>query len=246
MSPVTLVLALIAWRSTFKAWATALKRDYSQRAKLVRPTSAKDFLDWPTAAANNSGSNQGGAVGRVGPVRPNLEGAAKGWATARSNDPEKRGDFDLQNPRNGLPAQALAWATAKTPTGGPESRSSKASRGAGGEDLQTQALGWATIRGSDGEKGGPNQRDGSGSAHLPAEVVAWASRPDGSAIPKTGSAWEYLENSGPLCLNPFFVEWLMGFPIGWTVFAVWETDRFRSWQREHSLICSQLTGGLNG
>ena len=36
-------------------------------------------------------------------------------------------------------------------------------------------------------------------------------------------------------LNPSWVEWLMGWPIGWTDCEPLETDRFRSWQRSHGL-----------
>ena len=34
-------------------------------------------------------------------------------------------------------------------------------------------------------------------------------------------------------LNPMWVEWLMGWPIGWTVLKPLGTDRFRQWQRLH-------------
>ena len=36
---------------------------------------------------------------------------------------------------------------------------------------------------------------------------------------------------GPL--NPNWVEWLMGWPIGWTDLKPLETDRFQSWQQQH-------------
>ena len=35
-------------------------------------------------------------------------------------------------------------------------------------------------------------------------------------------------------LNPTWVEWLMGWPLGWTDCTASVTDRFRSWQRQHS------------
>lgn len=47
----------------------------------------------------------------------------------------------------------------------------------------------------------------------------------------------------PLCavvggkLNPAWVEWLMGWPIGWTDCTVSGTDRFRAWQLGHSSFC---------
>lgn len=35
-------------------------------------------------------------------------------------------------------------------------------------------------------------------------------------------------------LNPDFVEWVMGWPIGWTALAPLGMDKFREWQRQHS------------
>jgi hypothetical protein len=37
---------------------------------------------------------------------------------------------------------------------------------------------------------------------------------------------------GPL--NPDWVEWLMGWPIGWTDLKPLETGRFLEWQQQHS------------
>jgi hypothetical protein len=34
-------------------------------------------------------------------------------------------------------------------------------------------------------------------------------------------------------LNPTWVEWLMGWPIGWTDCAPLETDRFQQWCSSH-------------
>ncbi len=39
-------------------------------------------------------------------------------------------------------------------------------------------------------------------------------------------------------LNPTWVEWLMGFPIGWTVSAPLGTELFRQWRRAHGACCS--------
>lgn len=38
-------------------------------------------------------------------------------------------------------------------------------------------------------------------------------------------------------LNPTWVEWLMGWPIGWTELRPLAMDRFREWRRQHG-ICS--------
>jgi hypothetical protein len=34
-------------------------------------------------------------------------------------------------------------------------------------------------------------------------------------------------------LNPMWVEWLMGWPIGWTALQPLEMDRFREWLKQH-------------
>lgn len=34
-------------------------------------------------------------------------------------------------------------------------------------------------------------------------------------------------------LNPDWVEWLMGWPIGWTGLKPLEMDRFQSWRKAH-------------
>ena len=39
---------------------------------------------------------------------------------------------------------------------------------------------WQTIKASDGEKGGPNQRDGKGNPYLPMQAALWRSRPPAS------------------------------------------------------------------
>lgn len=89
------------------------------------------------------------------------------WPTPRANDAEKRGNFDLTNPRNGLAAASRRFPT-------PCARDWRA-----GEDPESRRA----RQSATGERHSPNLND----------VVA----PNGH-------------------LNPNWVEWLMGFPIGWT------------------------------
>ena len=49
-------------------------------------------------------------------------------------------------------------------------------------------------------------------------------------------------DGGPL--NPQWVEWLMGWPIGWTDLKPLETVKFREWQQQHS-ICSAPDGSIS-
>lgn len=60
-----------------------------------------------------------------------------------------------------------------------------------------------------------------------------------------GSKSQQLRKTPPLNaviggpLNPEFVEWLMGWPIGWTDCAPLETDKFRQWLQQHSVHSTQ-------
>jgi len=49
---------------------------------------------WPTAAASRSGTNIGGAAGRVGPVRPSLDSIVR-WPTATAGDAKASGSRSL-------------------------------------------------------------------------------------------------------------------------------------------------------
>lgn len=93
--------------------------------------------------------------------------------TPRANDAEKRGDFDANNPRNGLPA-AVKRLSLPTPT----------------------ARDWLSGKASEATM----QRN---------------SRP---LSEKVGGK-----------LNPQWVEWLMGWPIGWTDLGPLATDKFQQW-----------------
>ncbi len=67
---------------------------------------------------------------------------------------------------------------------------------------------WSTPRASDGAKGGPGMKFGSGStAPLPAQVGG--------------------------TLSPLWVEWLMGYPIGWTALEDWVMPWLRSKRGKH-------------
>jgi hypothetical protein len=46
------------------------------------------------------------------------------------------------------------------------------------------------------------------------------------------------EGGGGGVLNPTWVEWLMGWPLGWTALQPLAMDRFREWQQQHGSYCS--------
>lgn len=46
-------------------------------------------------------------------------------------------------------------------------------------------------------------------------------------------AYSHGQQTPPMRLNPAWVEWLMGWPIGHTELKPLETDRFQEWQQQH-------------
>ena len=70
--------------------------------------------------------------------------------------------------------------------------------------------------------------------------------PGRSRLERTGvNAGENLPQivGGPL--NPDWVEWLMGWPIGWTELKPLATDRFQEWQQAHSLSYQIVSPSLS-
>lgn len=123
---------------------------------------------------------------------------------------------------------------------------------------------WAT----DGEKGGPNQAFGAGGTPLPAMASQWPTptslsfgdshQPGNSRshnltmelasslpVPAIDPHGEASQPNGQTSsrpqLNPAFVEWLMGWPPGWTSFACSETEWSRFKQRMRSAFLSMPT-----
>ena len=79
--------------------------------------------------------------------------------------------------------------------------------------------------------------------HLPPEMeerrqVKWPT-PTAQDAKNNGAPSQMVRNTKPLnaevggALNPNWVEWLMGWPLGWTDCAVSVTDKFQQWQNSH-------------
>lgn len=147
---------------------------------LARLTGETESGLLPTPSASPYGSNQGGAAGRVGPVRHSLHSMAKHgtWPTPTSRDWKDGSAQSCMNvPVNGLLVRAVhQWPT---PT--------------------------ATL----GTNGG---------------LVTPAKGKEGGTLIEAVSL-DPLQPSGSL--NPKWVEWLMGFPLGWTALEPSETPSSR-------------------
>ena len=105
---------------------------------------------------------------------------------------------------------------------------------------------WMTPKASDGEFGTPRTtgRPMERSTHLGTQVKIWPTPRTAGMCGGTGS-WELLNknttkeearlmgagNGGKL--NPTWVEWLMGWPLGWTDLKPLETDKSHSVPQQH-------------
>ena len=163
---------------TWPRWGSMRDGECWEQTTQAHRTSATEYGLWPTPTCDSATERttryaQGGMP---------LTLAVKLWPTPRANDGEKRGNFDVTNPRNGLPAAAKRYMT---PT--------------------------ASI----GTKCGGRHN---GKADTLASQIAEL---EGMQQTSTGQ------------LNPTWVEWLMGWPAGWTDCDALAMDRFRVWQQQH-------------
>ena len=158
---------------------------------------------WPTPRA----ASTGGGPSETGPNvthSPSLQTAVRFWPTPRAQDGSKGG-----SPTNDdLPNAARMWRTPTVPgkRGGPQTVQKRL---AGGHtvNLEDQVKTWPTPTAGD-SKGGPGNSGREGGLNLRTAV-----------------------NTGQL--NPTWVEWLMGWPSGWTDLEPLATASFRQWRREH-------------
>jgi hypothetical protein len=231
---------------TWKALVTKRRGEYSARLKSERLTRENESTFLPTPSATQYGSNQGGAAGRTGKVRHSLESMAKHdlWPTPRANDAEKRGNFDITNPKNGLPAAARLWPTPTAAQGGGERSGDR--KGTGNLNYMVRKNLFPTPTVQDSNKATKKMRDNHQNnltavvfdqEHFPTPTArdwkggyteASLTRKDGKsrrfdALPNAAIGGVGTDiKAGHL--NPNWVEWLMGVPTGWTDLGSWGTE----------------------
>jgi hypothetical protein len=104
--------------------------------------------------------------------------------------------------------------------------------------LEAQVI-WPTITvcGNYNRKGA-SKHSGDG---LATAVKQWPT-PTVQDAKNNGAPAQMERNTKPLnaevggALNPTWVEWLMGWPLGWTDSAHWGTDKFRQWCASHGIF----------
>lgn len=141
-------------------------------------------------------------------------GASPQWPTPRANDAEKRGDFDATNPRNGLPGAVKLWPTPRSSDGTHGGRVTPRKIREGGNLIEAvSARSFPTPCASMHKGSSPRaltRRNGKDRSQ---------DRLDHAVMASHGGQ-----------LNPTFVEWLMGVPLGWTALKDWATRKSRSKQ----------------
>lgn len=173
--------------------------------------SSETSAQWPTPAAQRSGSNRGGAAGRVGPIRPSLDSLAKMWPTTTTSDAKMSGaqGYSSEGHHAGTTLTDAAIRNWSTPRANERQQQNSANAG---EALSKQTKSWPTPATRDYKcPNGPEHLAKERGHHdqLPNAVIL-SGLPDPTA---TGAE----SIPGTSRLNPAFVEWLMGWPEDWTL-----------------------------
>ena len=207
------------------------------------------FSSWPGVSATRYGSSQNeGKVQHDRPSQgtPSLDTLARLWPTPRAEDAESCGNHPGR--QDSLNATARIWptpqahdahqgsekhATRPSPLGGQRNLTDEihlwpTRNVPNGNGLETEAKRWRTptaaIRRGPVD---PEARKARGHMiNLQDQAVLGFGRQDRT---KTGAESKRV-------LNPRFVEWLMGFPFGWTELLPLEMESFQSWRRKHSSL----------
>lgn len=185
---------------------------------------------WPTATAET------GAQTKTDPTPKqtggtSLPGAAQTWPTpvqadgSRDSDQYARGNLMLQ----GQARLTGTWATPHKNAGNGAGNQGRE----GGENIQTQAESWATPAARD-------HKDGNPEADVPTNCLL------GRQAPRNNPTGDESSKESRR-LNPRFVEWLQGFPIGWSnPLSKVEPSDFEGWVTRWCRYRRRLLSGSSG
>lgn len=220
------------WDPISCSWRTA-----TPSLPLASPESTPSCsVTWP-----GSGSMRNGACYQRRTLGPLIAvGAGGAWPTATAADSRSSGGNPETTGTHGVTLTDAARRTWATPAaeGGPEpGRTSTPNRT--GDKLVTQVIMWTTPVASENANRDTRQyRDHPRRSTNLAAVAGSHCSPQDGLTATDGDA-----SSPPTRhLNPRFVEWLMGWPIGWTDCESSATESYRSWLRRHSRALSSALG----
>lgn len=229
----------------------------------------EEALQWSSVTLPRWGMTRSGLVFQHPTQERPINATASGlWPTPKANDAEKRGNFDLNNPRNGLPAAAKASIQWPTPTAmmtgdatavdvflARQSRLKEKHKGRNGNGcgpdlaMAVKLQMWPTPKASDGKRGHCPSELRRKTPCRPGAVFVWPTPNASDATKWSNQSLADRKKKGQQIrlptmvspeggaggqLNPNWVEWLMGWPIGWTDLKPLAMDRFREWQQQHS------------
>lgn len=228
---------------TYSDWVSTLREDCSRRQKSAQATSASASLSsqWPTSSSWDWKDTDGMATTGINPdgsVRERNDQLARAvfqWSTPRASGGEKGGP-NQRFGAGGMPlvAQTVQWATPSVAdtTGGRMARSGDRAdepllKGQAAI-LSDQWMTPRTVTGAYTRDGGDPDKE---RLTLEGQAILAAFLPVHPTYPVGGISLKERRS-----LNPLFVEWLMGWPPGWTLlawtdFACSETELSRFKQR---------------
>lgn len=204
-SQATFLLDLEQYSETWPDAGTMRSGSVYERPTSARPICVSASSSWPTP--DRSITN--GIRQEDGKRNTGLNTHAHNWPTARREDGESCGNHPGAN--DSLTGATRNWPTPRTLTGGGESAERKKELGrtdAGGGHLQAATELWQTPATDSFRSRGGDRKDEMG-------LDQQARSHQDQATP-TGPQSSETSPTLPRRLNPRFVEWLMGFPIGWT------------------------------
>lgn len=187
-----------------------------------------------------------GQIKRVRKTRaPTLLTAVSRWPTPRQSDANGSGTHGEGGPD--LRTKARQWAT-------PAGWDCQGSTGGGqGRSLRTDVRRWISPTGRPGLQTTPRGKQSPKATRSSSRLwMTPKSRACGSTSKTTGRPLErstslqaqaHVQTGGKRRLNPLFVEWLMGFPIGWTGSGVSATRWFLYKRRMRSLLYGLISRG---
>lgn len=205
-------------------------------------------LPWSSVTLPKWGMTRSGALFQHPTAERPISATASGlWQTIVTDDAASR-PGGKQNSRGEpkLSAEMMLWPTPTVHGNHNQPGSSKNA----GWGLSSAVKLWPTPTRSDGTGGPGNQGRSEGPNLRTAVSRSWptpcASASKGSSpaslVRKTGKSRSndridhaVMASDGGQ-LNPAWVEWLMGWPIGWTELKPLAMDKFREWQRQHSVF----------
>ena len=227
--------------TTFASWVTKSRGTSSQRQRWGRHIFASASSlpgDWPTPNTPSGGANTESTATHTGGL--DLEGAVALWPTP---DAGVRTGFNRSESEGATNRPLLAEAAKMWPT--PRAEDSEATGAHRGmPDTLNAAAGhwpsdnWATPTRGIAEKGGHSEsaltrQDGKSRMDLlDNQAVYFQPFRPAETTADAGVRSSASTRTLPRRLNPDFVEWLMGWPIGWTVpgSPLPETEWSRWWQ----------------